>query len=389
MAVIFPLWYYLPDDFSTFPEGERLGPAWVYACLAAPKDCRMPLTLNPNMPLETIESWLRENDAPRLEHLWSEADRIRQAQVGDEVYFRGLIEVSSYCARQCLYCGLRGNRNDIERYRLTDAEIQDCAKRGKSMGYGTVVLQAGEDPGIPPERIARLVTWIKQETGLAVTLSLGEQSEDVFRLWKTAGADRYLLRIETTDDALMRTIHPGEPHGSRKDNIDRLFNLGFQVGSGVMVGIPGQTPAILARDLAWFRDKDFDMIGIGPFLPHPGTPLGQVGSGGSDQVLNSETNTHKALALTRVLCPEANLPATTALATVNRQDGRELALQRGANVVMPNLTPVQYRSLYEIYPSKACIHETAEMCQSCLGGRISSIGRKIGVGPGARKHGYV
>jgi biotin synthase len=346
---------------------------------------KVDMTLNAKLPVETIESWLRETDPGKLNQLWMEADRIRSAFVGDEVYFRGLIEISSYCSRRCLYCGLRGERQEIERYRLTDAEIQDCAIRGKSMGYGTVVLQAGEDPGLAPKRVAELISWIKQETGLAVTLSLGEQSEEVFRLWKSAGADRYLLRIETTDDALIQKIHPGEPHGSRKANLERLYQLGYQVGSGVMVGIPGQTYSILAKDIAWFREKDFDMIGIGPYLAHPDTPLGRETINHIDQVPNDEITTHKVLALTRIICPELNLPATTALATVNKTDGRELALQRGANVVMPNLTPIQYRSLYEIYPLKACINETAEMCQSCLNGRIITIGRKIGIGPGARK----
>jgi biotin synthase len=280
---------------------------------------------------------------------------------------------------------LRGERKELERYRLTDAEIQDCAKRCKILGYGTVVLQAGEDPGIAPERIAEIIKWIKQETGLAVTLSLGEKSEDVFRLWKTAGADRYLLRVETTDNSLIQVIHPGEPYGSRKANLERLFKLGYQVGSGVMVGIPGQTIAILAKDLAWFRENDFDMIGIGPYLPHPDTPLGQTKVTNAEQMPNDEISTYKAIALTRILCPEANLPATTALATVNRQDGREIALQRGANIVMPNLTPVKYRKFYEIYPEKACINDTAEMCYQCLNGKINSIGRKIGEGTGERK----
>ncbi|NTV51985.1 MAG: [FeFe] hydrogenase H-cluster radical SAM maturase HydE, partial [Candidatus Firestonebacteria bacterium] len=260
-----------------------------------------------------------------------------------------------------------------------------CVLNAREFGYGTVVLQSGEDPGLTPERIAGLVSWIKQKTGLAVTLSLGEQSEEVFRLWREAGADRYLLRVETTDEALMQVIHPGEPHGSRKANLERLFQLGYETGSGVMVGIPGQTYSILARDLVWFRERDFDMIGLGPYLPHPDTPLAGFKSDHPNQTLADELTTHKAIALTRIMCPDANLPATTALATINRSDGREVALQRGANVVMPNLTPVQYRSLYEIYPSKACINETADICQGCLGGRINSIGRKIGVGPGSRK----
>ncbi len=342
--------------------------------------------LDLNLQVQDVEAWLRESDETKLMQLWERADRIRQATVGNAVYFRGLIEVSNHCFRRCLYCGLRGERTSIERYRMTDEEIKTCVLSAKSFGYGTVVLQSGEDPGLEPERIAELIRWIKREAGLAVTLSLGEQSYEVFQLWKTAGANRYLLRIETTDDKLMQVIHPGEPHGSRKANIDRLFDLGYEVGSGVMVGIPGQTYDILAKDLTWFRDRNFDMIGIGPYLAHPDTPLASHSREHPDQVPDTELTTHKAVALTRILCPEANLPATTALATVNKTDGRELALKRGANVVMPNLTPVKYRRHYEIYPSKACIDETADMCQSCLKGRILSIGRDIGTGPGARRH---
>jgi biotin synthase len=337
------------------------------------------------MTLETIEAWLRETNPERLELLWQTADKVRKQTVGDEVYFRGLIELSNYCSRNCLYCGLRGERKNLERYRMTVGEIKACVLEAKVLGYGTVVLQSGEDPGLDPEVMADLIRWIKREAGLAITLSLGERSEAVFRLWKQAGADRYLLRIETTDDAFMQVIHPGEPHGSRKANIDRLFALGYEVGSGVMVGIPGQTYGILAKDLLWFRERDFDMIGIGPHLAHPDTPLAKVNTNQPDQVPNTEVVTHKAVALTRILCPEANLPATTALATVNREDGREMALKRGANVVMPNVTPTKYRKLYEIYPSKACIDETADMCKNCLGGRILSLDRKVGKGPGARQ----
>jgi biotin synthase len=346
---------------------------------------RIVMKLHRDMSLKTIRAWLEETEPARLEELWAHADKVRREQVGNEVYFRGLIEISNYCTRNCHYCGIRAGRKSLQRYRLSVNEIKQCAQKAKALGYGTLVLQSGEDAGTEPERIATLVKWIKKHLGLAVTLSLGEQSLTVFKLWKQAGADRYLLRIETTNDRLLSTIHPGEPHGSRKENIERLFKLGFETGSGIMVGIPGQTYDLLAKDLAWFRQKDFDMIGIGPYLPHPDTPLNGRSGAGLLQVPNTELATYKALALVRILCPEANLPATTALATVNQTDGRELALQRGANVIMPNLTPFKYRKLYEIYPAKACIGESTEIRERFLTERIRAIGRTVGKGPGARK----
>jgi biotin synthase len=269
---------------------------------------------------------------------------------------------------------------------MTVDEIWSCVEKAVAFGYGTVVLQAGEDSGLHFEVIGDLVRKIKEETDLAVTLSLGEQTLETLKYWKTAGADRYLLRIETTDEALINKIHPGQPHGSRMENIYRLRDLGYQVGSGIMVGIPGQTYRIIAQDLGWFHAMDLDMIGIGPYLSHPDTPLANETSLLPDQVPNTEIMTHKVVALARLLCPEANIPATTALATVNRENGREQALLRGANVVMPNLTPAQYRKYYEIYPNKACVSETEEICQNCMSGRIVSLGRAIGSGPGHRRH---
>ena len=250
------------------------------------------------------------------------------------------------------------------------------------------MLQSGEDYGFATEIIAGLVRQIKSETHLAVTLSLGERPEDDLARWRTAGADRYLLRFETSDAKLFARIHP--PLGAPSDCVailGRLRELGYEIGGGVMIGIPGQTYESLAEDIVLFRTLDLDMIGVGPYLPHPATPLGR--SPGdflaleSEQVPNSEEMTYKVMALARLVCPRANIPSTTALATVNTAEGRELGLQRGANVVMPNLTPPRYRTLYEIYPGKACIHETAEACQSCLRRRINAIGRKIGTGPGS------
>jgi biotin synthase len=335
------------------------------------------------LTLSQIEDRLRDQHPQHLNELWDEADRVRRQSVGDAVHLRGLIEISNHCQRDCHYCGLRRGRRELQRYRMTRAEIIACAHLAVQYQFGSVVLQAGEDPGLDPAEIATLVRSIKSETDLAVTLSLGEQPEEVFKIWKDAGADRYLLRIETTNAQLLGHIHPGEPFGSRMDNLKRLAKLGYEVGSGVMVGIPGQTYSMLAKDILWFRDLDLDMIGIGPYLPHPDTPLAHAANV-PDQVPGDETMVEKVVALTRLVCPQANLPATTALATLNRVQGRENALCRGANVVMPNLTPLQYRKYYEIYPNKACIDETDQTCYTCLTNRILDLGRTLGKGPGQR-----
>ncbi len=339
-----------------------------------------------------MERWLREEDASCLEQLWGAADAVRREYVGDEVHLRGLVEISSHCIRKCAYCGLRAEHRDLQRYRMTRDEILECARQARDYGYGTVVMQSGEDYGITREWLANIVRAVKQETGLAITLSLGERPDEDLVAWRTAGANRYLLRFETSDRDLYDRIHPPTSRQGLSDRIallKRLKQLGYEAGSGVMVGIPGQTYTILARDIALFRDLDLDMIGVGPFIAHPDTPLGRGElpfASEREQVPNTEFMTYKVLALTRLACPDANIPSTTALATLNLAQGRELGLMRGANVVMPNLTPVRYRALYEIYPAKACIRESAGDCCDCLLGRIRAIGRFPGTGAGSRKH---
>ncbi|HPD13682.1 MAG TPA: [FeFe] hydrogenase H-cluster radical SAM maturase HydE [Planctomycetota bacterium] len=338
------------------------------------------------MKRNEILEWLRENDEERLDELWRAADAVRSEHVGDAVHLRGLVEVSNHCVRSCAYCGLRAPNRALRRYRLTADEVLACAREAAALGFGTVVLQAGEDYGLTREGVADLVRRIQAETPLAVTLSLGERPDADLAAWRAAGADRYLLRFETSNRALYDRIHPplaGRP-SDRIAILRRLTALGYEAGSGVMIGIPGQTYDDLAADIALFRELDLDMIGVGPYLPHPATPLGG-GTGGApaaDQVPNSELMTYKVLALTRLICPWANIPSTTALATLNRERGRELGLARGANVVMPNLTPPQYRALYEIYPAKACLFEASRETHEALKQRILALGRTLGTGPG-------
>jgi biotin synthase len=341
------------------------------------------------MKRDDILRWLRETDPAVLAVLWEEADRVRRQNVGDGVHLRGLIEFGNVCRRNCGYCGLRADNRSVQRYRLSAEEILECANQARRLGYGTVVLQSGEDPGMPAEWLAEVVRQIKRQcAGMAVTLSVGERDVGDYAQWRQAGADRYLLRFETSNRELYDKIHPPVA-GRRSDRFELLAalrDLGYEVGSGIMLGIPGQTWEDVAVDLEWFRRLDLDMIGVGTFIAHPQTPLGAVDNAGpwavAGQVTANEETTCKTVALARLLCPRANIPSTSALATLNPAQGRELGLCRGANVVMPNLTPLKYRALYEIYPAKACINETAEDCAGCMRRRIESIGRVVASGPG-------
>jgi biotin synthase len=233
-----------------------------------------------------------------------------------------------------------------------------------------------------------------------VTLSLGERDDDELAAWRESGADRYLLRFETSNRALYERIHPPRTNEPQQEQWGRqecpphrrmailttLARLGYEVGSGVMIGIPGQTYDDLADDIEWFARLDLDMIGVGPYLPHPDTPLANrhawPDAPDGQQVPAGEEMTYKVIALVRLTCPRTNIPATTALATLNRHEGRELGLVRGANILMPNLTPTKYRALYEIYPDKACIAETGQACHHCQSGRIAALGRQVGQGRG-------
>lgn len=342
------------------------------------------------MTFEELYTWLIETDPRRLEMLWRAADLTRRLHVGEEVHLRGLIEVSNICQRSCAYCGIAACAPKVERYRMPAEDILACADQARDFGFGTVVMQAGEDPGITGPWMAEIIRAIKERTGLAITLSLGERSEDDLRLWREAGADRYLLRFETSDEDLYARIHPAMPGGSsgRMEQLMTMRDLGFEIGTGVMVGIPGQTWETLANDLWIFKDYDMDMIGIGPYLPSPGTPLdGPLGEmlmveAGTDQVPNDPATVLKAVALTRLLCPDTNIPSTTALATLDPASGRANGLLRGANVIMPNVTQPKYRELYQIYPGKAGLHETADITTARIRQQIEALGRSIGQGPG-------
>lgn len=313
-------------------------------------------------------------DGDGMQALFAAADKVRKAYMGDGVHLRGIIEFSNHCERNCAYCGLREKNGSLARYRMEEEEILAIAAAAVPLGYGTVVLQSGEDTYYDAKKLASVTRRIKDELGLAVTLSAGERPYEDYRLWQEAGADRYLLKHETADPALYASLHPDMEFENRRRCLYQLRELGYQVGSGCMVGLPGQTVDALAEDLLFLQELDVEMAGIGPFIPNPNTPLGKAPGGTVEMTL-------KMIAAARLLMPQAYLPATTALGSIDKQ-GRQKALQAGGNVVMPNITPNRYRRMYEIYPNKICLDDNPAHCRNCIGGIIASLGRTVAVGAG-------
>jgi len=342
------------------------------------------------MNAHELRNWLRQDDPQRLETLWRLADDARRQHVGDAVHLRALIEISNRCARLCGYCGLRADNRRVKRYRMLTDEIVACAEAAAALDYGTVVLQSGEDPAMTGEWVADLIRRIKAAAPLAVTLSLGQHPRDEYAAWRDAGADRYLMRFETSNADLYDRIHAGPPGGleRRLNALGTLRELGYELGTGFLIGLPGQTWEDLARDIERLVELDADMIGIGPFIPHGDTPLGRgelPPAPQGKQVPPTEAMTHRVLALVRLHCPDTNIPATTALATLDPA-ARQRALARGANVVMPNFTPRTYRECYEIYPAKVTLRDEAADFDTELRTALTQMGRTIGVGRGDSPH---
>ena len=326
---------------------------------------------------------LREEELAELlasaaaeEPLAAAADRVRKRYVGDGVHLRGLIEFSNICRRSCFYCGLRRENERAERYRLTPEEIVRLARKARGYGYKTVVLQGGEDSFWSVKALAPVLREIRA-LGLVITLSIGERSEEEYRALKEAGASRFLLRIETTDKELYERLDPGMSWEARRACLASLRALGYEVGTGSLVGLPGQSIASLARDILFFQEIDADMVGIGPFIPNGDTPLGEAAAGDIHLA-------RRMVSLLRLLLPEANIPATTAMETIER-GARSLILRSGANVVMPNVTEGDFRRKYALYPGKACVRDTPEHCRTCLGAQLSHIGRFVADDAGFRR----
>ena len=309
------------------------------------------------------------------EYLYKKADEVRRANVGDEVHLRGLIEFSNVCGCNCQYCGLQKDNSKIERYKMSADEIYQTAKNAAEQGYKTVVLQSGESKVYSIEELCNLIRKIKL-LNVAVTLSIGEKNEAEYRALKDAGADRYLLRIETTKPGLYRKLHPDMSLSRRRSCLYFLKKIGFETGTGNLVGLPEQTDESLAEDILFFKELDADMVGLGPFIPNPDTPLKNEKGGTFEKAL-------KVMAITRLLLPDANIPATTAMETIH-PNGRIIALQSGANVVMPNVGETHYRTKYELYPNKICVNEDSDKCRKCIEEKIKSIGRTIASSKGFR-----
>lgn len=321
-------------------------------------------TLNDNELLQLISGGFDDE-------LITEADRLRSEIYGDEVFIRGLIEISAICRNDCYYCGIRASNGNAKRYRLTKEEIFDCCRRGTELGFSTFVLQGGEDGYFCDSLVCEIIDGIKKiAPGAAVTLSLGEKSREAYRKLYAAGADRYLLRHETADAAHYADLHPAKMSlESRKRCLFDLKEIGFQVGSGFMVGSPGQKPEHLLSDLRFLQKLEPDMIGIGPFIPHRDTPFAEYPPGSMELSL-------RMLAILRLMFPEALIPSTTALGTV-AENGRELGLRAGANVVMPNLSPAEVRGKYNLYDNKLSVGAESAEGLKLLEEKIRSVGLQM------------
>ena len=305
------------------------------------------------------------------EDLRINADKIRREYYDDKVFVRGLIEFTNYCKNNCYYCGIRRDNKNSVRYRLTKEQIFDCCKEGYTLGFRTFVLQGGEDPYFTDERICEIVSMIRKEfNDCAITLSIGEKSRESYQAYYNSGANRYLLRHETASNEHYKKLHPDSMSlDNRKKCLFDLKEIGYQVGSGFMVGSPFQTTENIIEDLRFLQKLKPDMIGIGPYITHEQTPFASQNNGSVELTL-------KLLSILRIIFPKVLLPATTALGTL-KANGREMGLKAGANVLMPNLSPVNVRKLYNIYDNKICTGEEAAECKKCLENRVLSSGYRI------------
>lgn len=310
------------------------------------------------------------------EELFKAADRVRKEFVGDEIHLRGLIEFSNICKNNCCYCGLRRDNKKVSRYRIDKETILQLAEHAASLGLKTLVLQSGEDMHFTTEKLCEIIQGIKK-LGLALTLSIGEKTLEEYQAYKNAGADRFLLRIETTDKELYEENDPEMSWETRKQCLLNLGACGYEVGSGCLVGLPNQTIESLADDILFFKEVNCHMIGIGPFIAHPDTPLKDAKGGELELAL-------KVMAITRLILPDINIPATTAMETL-APNGQARALQAGANVIMPNITLKNYREHYQLYPGKTTTGYTPDESLDKVIQKIKSINRIVGTGTGMSK----
>ncbi|MCX6271521.1 MAG: [FeFe] hydrogenase H-cluster radical SAM maturase HydE [Bacteroidetes bacterium] len=325
---------------------------------------------------------LLEADETDRQFIYNRAAAVKKEFVGNKVYFRGLVEFSNRCVKNCFYCGVRAGNTSIQRYELTDREVTEAARFAFENRFASIVIQSGERSSKKfALRIEKLLHKIHQATDneLHITLSMGEQPEDTYKRWYEAGAHRYLLRIEVSNPDLYKKLHPDNithDYHRRLEALRMLKRLGYQVGTGVMIGLPFQTTADLADDLLFFKEMDIDMAGMGPYIEHHDTPLYQYRHLLLPRIERFNLSL-KMVALLRIMMKNINIAATTAMQTIDPQ-GREKAIMVGSNVLMPNLTPVKYRENYLLYQDKPCINEEAAECQGCLEARIHMAGAEIG-----------
>jgi biotin synthase len=324
---------------------------------------------------------LETKDVETRDALFKKAYRIKVEQVGTQVYFRGIIEFSNQCTKDCFYCGIRRSNRAVTRFSMSEEEIVQGGLWAHAQQYGSIVLQSGErQDSAFVDFVERVVATLKERSQgqLGITLSLGEQSADAYRRWFRAGAHRYLLRIETSNQTLYRQLHPEDHDPSERLRCLAVLRAeGYQVGTGVMIGLPGQSPEDLANDIAFFREQDIDMIGMGPYIVHAQTPLAETVTN-YDPARQLELGL-RMIALTRIMLKDVNIAATTALQALDPQ-GRERGLAAGANIIMPNITDIKYRDAYQLYDGKPCLNENAALCKNCLTNRIASLGETIGLG---------
>jgi len=334
---------------------------------------------------------LLQAEGDDMQLLFKKSSQVKELFVGNKVYFRGLVEFSNVCDKDCFYCGIRKSNQNVNRYNLTDSEILDAARFADENKFGSVVLQSGENSSPAfAERITKLVRQIKRlcDGRLGITLSVGEQPESVYRQWFEAGAHRYLLRIETTNQSLYRKIHPADQHHNfnrRLDCLNSLKAIGYQTGTGVMIGLPFQTTGDLADDLLFFQQFGIDMVGMGPYIEHSETPLYEYRHG-LLPIQERFNLSLKMIAVLRILMNDINIAAATALQAIDPL-GREKGIKVGANIIMPNITPGLYRNDYKLYENKPCVDEEPAQCKGCLDARIALADGEIGYGEwGDSKH---
>ncbi len=319
--------------------------------------------------LKDLEEALSLNDQGQLNELFSFADTVRKEFCGDGIILRGIIEFSNFCSQECFYCGLNNSNHKLKRYCMSKDELFEAVEYLASCNIKTLVLQSGQDDGLDALWLQDIISKIKSRFDIAITLSLGEKSIDEYRIWRRAGADRYLLKMETLERKLYDSIHSNMSFTQRLNCLNILRDLGYQVGSGNIIGLPGQTLKTIAQDIIFFKQGDFDMLGIGPFIPHENSQF-------AGQQQGDVSLTLKTIALVRIVTKNAHIPATTALGSMDK-DYRLDGLKCGANVLMPNFTPQPYRKLYEIYPQKRCIDEPVGTCNFYMDGMAKNIGRFI------------